>query len=104
MTFTIIYMILALFAILIMGYCIYLGVVLFGEIKGGIVKKRIQILTVLLVFFFLGYLGMSLMQLFGGFEFSTMLVYLIFFFGAIFVYIAINTIKSILKVSGIIQK
>jgi hypothetical protein len=93
----------SLFSILIMSYSIYIALKLVSLLKGGIVKKRLVYLTSLLFIFLLGYLFTFTFLIFGDNGSAGIIIYLIFFFGAVFVSISISTIKSILMVSGIIK-
>jgi len=94
----------AFLAIITMGYCIFSIYQLFIKVPGGIVKKRIKLLFALLLFFFAGYLISPLFYLLEHFEYTTLIVYLVFLFGAIFVLISIKTIDSILQFIGLSSK
>ena len=91
-------------SIITMGTCIFLLMKLRKKLTGGIIKKRMTMLFGLLIFFFFGYLGSPLFKYIEGFEYTTLLVYLVFLFGAIFVLITIDTLGTVLKLSGVITK
>lgn len=93
----------AVLAIIAMGVCIVMCIRLLTKVPGGIVKKRLTIFLILLVFFFIGYLASPFFYFLRQFEYLLLLVYLIFFFGAIFVMITIGTFATILRFVGISQ-
>lgn len=91
----------AALAIITMFACIVKCYGLLSRVPGGVVKRRIKTLCGLLVFFFLGYLASPLFYLIERFEYTTSIVYSIFFFGAVFVLISIGTIGSLLQFIGV---
>jgi len=88
-------------AIIAMGICIFMCIRLLGKVPGGVVKKRLTIFLVLVIFFFVGYLVSPFFYFLQQFEYLLLLVYLIFFFGALFVMITIGTFGTILQFIGI---
>ncbi len=94
----------AVLAIIAMGTCIVMCIRLLAKVPGGVVKKRLTLFLVLLVFFFLGYLASPFFYFLQQFEYLLLLVYLIFFFGAIFVMITIGTFVTILRFIGVSKK
>ena len=100
----IINLVIAVLSIITMGVCIVLLMKLRKKLSGGIIKKRMTLLFGLLVFFFFGYLLSPLFSYIEQFEYTTLLVYLVFLFGAVFVLVTIDTLGTVLKLSGIISK
>lgn len=93
----------AFLSILTMAICIFSLFKLIRKLSVGLIKNRMNVLLGLLVFFFFGYLFSPFFQYLKQFEYTTLLVYLVFFFGAVFVLITINTIGKILTLSGILK-
>jgi hypothetical protein len=93
--------IIAAMAIVTMCLCIVKCSRLHSKVPGGVVKKRIRLLIGLLIFFFFGYLASPLFYLLERFEYITSVVYLVFFFGAVFVFLSLGTIESLLHYIGI---
>lgn len=83
-------------AMLIMFYCLYLVLSLKSSIPGGMVGKRWNFLTGLVVLFTIGYLATPF---FGGLptEIQHLLVSLIFVFGAIYVAVTVRLIFNIIQ-------
>lgn len=91
-------------AILTMLLCVIQGAAFFRRVPGGRLKRRAGILLALLAFFFLGYIASPFLYLLEHFEYTTLVVYLVFFFGALFVMLALNTILVVLKFFGVVEK
>jgi len=83
-------------AILVMGYCLVLTFSLKKDIPGGMVGKRWNFLTTLVVLFTLGYLTTPFFNMIPK-NIQGLLVSFIFFFGAIYVVITVKLIHSIIK-------
>jgi Ca2+/Na+ antiporter len=96
--------ILAVFSIITMGFGIFSLLQLRQKLPGGVIRRRLQILLALLVFFFLGYLGSPFFSYIEQFAYTTLIVYFVFFFGAVFVLIVIKTLAQVLQLSGMIKK
>ncbi|UCE27792.1 MAG: hypothetical protein JSW52_03300 [Candidatus Coatesbacteria bacterium] len=88
-------------AILTMGACVIRCFTLLSKVPGGVIRKRIGFLLALLVFFFFGYLASPFFYFLERFEYTTLVVYLVFFFGAVFVLISIGTIGALLRYIGV---
>jgi hypothetical protein len=68
-----------------------------GEMGKGEVGKKWTLLTVLLVFFFVGYLASPLLLFFHlDPRYVNLLVFIVFLFGAAFVYVVVGIIRDIL--------
>jgi|GEM_PF-1042173 hypothetical protein len=68
-----------------------------GEMGRGEVGKKWTLLTLLLVFFFVGYLASPLLLFFQlDPRYVNLLVFLVFLFGAAFVYVVVGIIRDIL--------
>jgi len=89
-------------AIVVMGVDLYKAVRLRaelsrGELGKGEVGKQWTVLTVLLVFFFVGYLASPLVLFFHlDPRYMNILVFMVFLFGAAFVYVVVGIIRDIL--------
>ena len=83
-------------AILIMFYCLYLVLSLKSSIPGGMVGKRWNFLTLLVVLFNIGYLTTPF---FGQLppEIMRLIASLIFIFGAIYVAVTVHLIFNIIR-------
>jgi hypothetical protein len=53
--------------------------------------------VVLLVFFFLGYIASPFFYLLEKMEYTSLIVYLVFLFGALFVLLSIDTMNAVLR-------
>jgi len=83
-------------AILIMLYCLYLVLSLKSSIPGGVVGKRWNFLTLLVVLFNIGYLTTPFFdQLPPGI--LRLIVSFIFIFGAIYVAVTVHLIFNIIR-------
>ena len=96
--------VIAFFAVIVMLYSIFTGMKLLKVLKGGVVKKRLTYLTGLLYFFLIGYAVTPFYMISPENDLSVTMIFLVFLFGAFFVYFAISTIEAILKVSGIVRE
>jgi len=68
-----------------------------GQMGRGEVGKQWTVLTALLVFFFVGYLASPLILFFHlDPRYMNLLVFLVFLFGAAFVYVVVGIIRDIL--------
>ena len=76
----------------------------YRRIAGGELKGRVAVLVGLLVFFFVGYIVSPFLYLLEEFEYTTLIVYLVFLFGAIFVLLTLDTMNAVLKFFGIIGR
>ena len=90
-------------AIVTMLLCVILGFAFFRRVPGGRLKRRAAVLLGLLVFFFMGYVASPFLYLLERFEYTTLVVYLVFLFGALFVMLSLNTIIVVLKFFGVVQ-
>ncbi len=88
---------LAALAILVMGLNVYLAVRLRRAIVGGEVGAKWGLLTILVVFFFVGYL-LSPLALYYELpaQYLNLLVFAVFLFGAVFVWVVIGIIRDTL--------
>ena len=84
-------------AILTMLICVIRGVLFYRSIAGGEIKRRVAILVALLVFFFLGYIASPFLYLLEKMEYTSLIVYLVFLFGALFVLLSIDTMNAVLR-------
>lgn len=89
-------MIVGLAAVFIMLINLFMVISLKSHISGGVVGKRWNVMTLLVVLFAAGYL---ILPFLGGFPIETLraIVSLIFFFGAIYVMITIRLIYGVIK-------
>ncbi len=89
---------LAALAILVMGLNVYLAIRLRSAIVGGEVGSKWGLLTVLVAFFFVGYL-LSPLALYYRMppEYLNLLVFAVFLFGAVFVWVVIGIIQDTLS-------
>ncbi len=85
-----------LIAILIMFYCLYLVLALKSSIPGGMVGKRWNFLTLLVVVFTLGYLATPFSDLLTE-NTLRLIVSGIFLFGAVYVAVTIRLIFNIIR-------
>lgn len=83
-------------AILVMFYCLVLVISLGKNVPGGVVGKQWRFLTFLVVLFVLGYLTTPFFGLLPA-QLVSLMVSLIFFFGAIYVLITIKLIYRIIE-------
>ena len=83
-------------AILIMFYCLYLVLSLKSSIPGGMVGKRWNFLSILVVLFTLGYLTTPFFDQLPE-DILRLVVSLIFLFGAIYVTVTIRLIFNIIR-------
>jgi hypothetical protein len=91
-------------AILTMLICVIRGLTFYRRISGGELKGRVRILVVLLVFFLAGYIVSPFFYLLEQFEYTTLIVYLVFFFGALFVLLSLDTMNSVLRFFNVIDR
>ncbi len=89
---------LAALAIMVMGLNVYLSVRLRRAIVGGEVGAKWGLLTILVVFFFFGYL-LSPLALYYALpaDYLNLLVFAVFLFGAVFVWVVIGIIRDMLS-------
>ncbi|PIR09855.1 MAG: hypothetical protein COV51_01865 [Gallionellaceae bacterium CG11_big_fil_rev_8_21_14_0_20_60_62] len=85
-----------LFAILIMFYCLYLVLSLKSSIPGGMIGKRWNFLTMLVVLFSIGYLATPFFDRIPA-ETLRLVVSAIFVFGAIYVVVTVRLIYNIIR-------
>jgi hypothetical protein len=83
-------------AIAIMLYCLYLVVTLKQDVPGGIVGKKWNFLTALVLMFSVGYLSTPFFGIIPE-DILRLIVSGIFFFGAIYVVITVKLIYQIIK-------
>lgn len=83
-------------SILVMFYSLYLVLTLGKNVTGGLVGKQWQFLSFLVVLFTLGYLTTPFFGLLPA-QLVSIMVSLIFFFGAIYVVITIKLIYRIIE-------
>lgn len=83
-------------AILIMLYCLYLVLSLKSSIPGGVVGKRWNFLTLLVVLFNIGYLTTPFFDQLPP-EILRLIVSFIFVFGAIYVAVTVHLIFNIIR-------
>ncbi len=83
-------------AILVMLYCLVLVISLGRNVPGGVVGKQWRFLTFLVVLFTLGYLTTPFFGLLPA-QLVSLMVSLIFFFGAIYVVITVKLIYRIIE-------
>jgi len=83
-------------AIFVMLYCLFLVFSLGKSVPGGVVGKQWKFLTFLVVLFTMGYLTTPFFGLIPA-QLVSILVSLIFFFGAIYVVITVKLIHSIIE-------
>lgn len=83
-------------AILGMLYCLFLVITLGKNVPGGVVGKQWKFLTFLVVLFTIGYLITPFFGLLPA-QLVSMVVSLIFFFGAIYVVITVKLIYRIIE-------
>lgn len=82
-------------AVAVMLYCLYQVISLRRSIPGGIIGKRWDFLTGLVVLFTVGYLSTPFFRAIPA-EWMHILVALIFFFGAIYVLITVRLIYRVI--------
>ncbi len=88
---------LAAIAILVMGVNVFLAIRLRRSIVGGEVGDKWRLLTVLVTFFFVGYLFSPLAIYFElPSQYLNLLVFAVFLFGAVFVWVVIGIIRDTL--------
>ena len=104
MTITIVSFALSGLAILTMLICVIRGIMFYRRIAGGAIKRRAAILVALLLFFFLGYIASPFFYLIEKMEYTSLIVYLVFFFGALFVLLSIDTMYAILKFFAVVDR
>ncbi len=83
-------------AILIMFYCLYLVLSLKSSIPGGMVGKRWNFLSILVIFFTLGFLTTPFFDQLPQ-DILRLVVSLIFLFGAIYVVVTVRLIFNIIR-------
>jgi hypothetical protein len=83
-------------AIAVMLYCLYLIVSLKKDVPGGIVGKKWNFLTILVVLFTGGYMASPFFNMLPE-NILRLIVGLIFFFGAIYVVITVKLIYRIIE-------
>ncbi|MCG6933527.1 MAG: hypothetical protein LJE57_07800 [Gallionella sp.] len=83
-------------AILVMFYCLFLVLKLGKQVPGGVVGKNWKFLTFLVVLFTLGYLTTPFFSMLPA-EIVSVMVSLIFFFGAVYVVITVKLIYRIIE-------
>jgi hypothetical protein len=83
-------------SILVMFYCLFLVLRLGKQVPGGVVGKNWNTLTVLVILFTLGYLTTPFFSLLPA-DLVSLVVSLIFFFGAIYVVITVKLIFRIIE-------
>lgn len=89
---------LAALAILVMGTNVVLAVQLRRAIVGGEVGAKWGIMTILVAFFFVGYLLSPLALYYAiPIQYLNVLVFAVFLFGAVFVWVVIGIIRDTLS-------
>lgn len=83
-------------AIFVMLYCLFLVITLGKNVPGGVVGKQWKFLTFLVVLFTIGYLVTPFFGLLPT-QLVSVMVSLIFFFGAIYVVITVRLIYRIIE-------
>ena len=83
-------------AILVMLYCLFLVIALGKRVPGGVVGKKWKFLTFLVVIFTFGYLTTPFFGMLPA-QLVSVMVSLIFFFGAIYVVITVKLIYQIIE-------
>ena len=83
-------------AIFVMLYCLFLVITLGNNVPGGVVGKQWKFLTFLVVLFTIGYLVTPFFGLLST-QLVSVMVSLIFFFGAIYVVITVKLIYRIIE-------
>lgn len=83
-------------AIFVMLYCLFLVITLGNNVPGGVVGKQWKFLTFLVVLFTIGYLVTPFFGLLPT-QLVSVMVSLIFFFGAIYVVITVKLIYRIIE-------
>ena len=101
MTITVVSFAISGLAILTMLICVIRGIMFYRRIAGGAIKRRVAIL---LVFFFLGYIASPFFYLLEKMEYTSLIVYLVFFFGALFVLLSIDTMYAVLKFFAVVGR
>ncbi len=84
-------------AVVVMLYCLWSVIAQKKNIPGGKIGAKWNILTGLVVFFSLGYLAMPFFSEISP-EVLRLIISVVFFFGAVYVLITINLLRSIIKV------
>ncbi len=75
-----------------------------GEMGGGEIARKWSLLSALLVFFFAGYLVSPLLLIFElNPRYVSILVFLVFFLGAGFVFIVIGIVRDVLSFLGLLK-
>lgn len=83
-------------SILVMFYCLFLVLRLGKQVPGGVVGRNWNTLTFLVVLFTLGYLTTPFFSLLPA-DLVSLVVSLIFFFGAVYVVITVKLIFRIIE-------
>lgn len=83
-------------AIFVMLYCLFLVITLGRRVPGGVVGKKWKFLTFLVVLFTLGYLSTPFFGMLPT-QLVSLMVSLIFFFGAVYVVITVKLIFQIIE-------
>ena len=83
-------------AIFVMLYCLFLVITLGKNVPGGVVGKQWKFLTFLVVLFTIGYLVTPFFSLLPA-ELVSVMVSLIFLFGAVYVVITVKLIYRIIE-------
>jgi hypothetical protein len=95
-----IFLVLSVSSIFVMFYALYTALILRNKVPGGKVKSTWGVLTILIVFFTVGYLTTPFFRLLSQ-EIKDVLVGLIFLFGAIFVVIVVKLFYKIVEDVGL---
>ena len=92
-------------AIVVMAADVYFALQLKRSILGGEVGKKWSLLTTLIVVFFFCYLLSPLVLVFDlGIEVMSVLVFVVFLFGAVFVWVVIGIIRDTLTFLDMLKK
>ena len=92
-------------AILVMAFDVFQAFKLKGSILGGEVGKKWNLLTTLLVIFFVCYLASPLVLVLDlGIDVMGVLVFFVFLFGAVFVWVVIGIIRDTLSFLDMLKK
>ncbi|MCC6608315.1 MAG: hypothetical protein IT515_01390 [Burkholderiales bacterium] len=89
-------MVISVAAILVMFYCLWLVLSLKRNVPGGVVGEKWRLLTVLVVLFTVGYLTTPFFGMLPQ-SLISLIVSLIFLFGAIYVVITVKLIYRIIE-------
>jgi len=84
-------------AVLLMLYSLWLVISLKKSIPGGVIGSKWNVLIGLVVLFSLGYLAMPFFSEIPP-DILRLIISAVFFFGAIYVLITINLLKTIIKI------